>query len=78
MDTCLQLNPIPEEEAIKYAAIHLDGLAHEWWHHVMVTLGHNQITSYEELTEKLIERYAKDILERRLIVLFVDGLLDPL
>ena len=48
---------MPKEEAIKYAAIHLDGPAHEWWHHGMVTLGHNQITSYEEFNEMLIERF---------------------
>ena len=41
MDTYLQLNPMREEEAIKYVAIHLDGPAHEWWRHGMVTLGHN-------------------------------------
>ena len=46
-----------EEEATKYAIVHLDGLAHEWWHHGMVTLGHNQITSYEEFIERLIERF---------------------
>lgn len=57
VDTYLQLNPMPEDEAIKYAAMHLDGVAYEWWHHGMVTLGHNQITSYEEFTERLIERF---------------------
>ena len=57
VDTYLQLNPMPKEEAIKYVAIHLDGLAHEWWHQGMVTFGRNQITSYEEFTEKLIERF---------------------
>ena len=39
VDTYLQLNPMLEEEAIKYAAIHLDGPAHEWWHHGMGNLG---------------------------------------
>ena len=57
VDTYLQLNPMPKEEAIKYAAIHLDGPAHEWWHHVMVTLGHTQITSYEEFAKKLIKSF---------------------
>ena len=84
----------------------------EWWHHGMVTLGHNQITSYEDFIENLIERFdtrdpelqfkelaqlkqwgsvetfinelqrlvvlVTDILERRLVVLFMDALLDPL
>ncbi|XP_057840771.2 uncharacterized protein LOC131050589 [Cryptomeria japonica] len=46
-----------ENEAIKYAALHLDGVAHEWWHHGQVTLGHNQIVTYVEFTEKLIDRF---------------------
>ena len=54
-----QLNPMPEEEAIKFAALHLDGLVHEWWHHGMVTLGHDQITSYLDFTEMLIEAFDK-------------------
>ena len=62
VDTYLQLNRMPEEEAIMYVAIHLNELVHEWWHHGMVTLRHNQITSYEEFTEKLIERFdTKDL-----------------
>ena len=61
VDTYLQLNPMPEE-AIRYAATHLDGPAHEWWHHGMVTSRHNQIASYEEFTERLIERFdTKDL-----------------
>ena len=52
-----QLNPMPEEDAIKFAALHLEGLAHEWWNHGMITLGHNQITSYIDFTETLIERF---------------------
>ncbi|XP_059073754.1 uncharacterized protein LOC131874408 [Cryptomeria japonica] len=108
LDTYFQLNPMLEEDAIKYAALHLDGSAHEWWHHGMVTLAHNQIDTYAEFTERLIDRFdmkdpelhfmelaqlrqwgpinsyisdfqrlsvlVTDISERRLIVLFVDGL----
>ena len=57
LDTYFQLNPMPEEEAIKYAAIHLDGLAHKWWHHGMVTMGHAHITLYVEFKERLIEHF---------------------
>ena len=57
VDTYLQLNPTPEEEAIKYVTIHLDGLADEQQHYGMVTFRHNQITSCEEFTKKLIERF---------------------
>ena len=39
------------------AALHLDGEAHEWWYHGLVTLGHNTISSYSEFTHKLMERF---------------------
>ncbi len=56
-DSHFQLNPMPEEEAIKFAALHLEGVAHEWWHHGTITLGHDQIKTYEEFMERLIERF---------------------
>jgi hypothetical protein len=40
LDTYFQLNPMTKSEAIKYATLHLDGEAHEWWYHGLVTLGH--------------------------------------
>ena len=56
-DTYFQLNPMPEEEAIKFAALNLEGVAHEWWHHDTITFGHDQINTYVEFTERLIERF---------------------
>ena len=46
-----------ETDAIKLATLHLDGEAHEWWYHGLVTLGHNTIDSYSEFTLKLMERF---------------------
>ena len=46
-----------ETYAIKLATLHLDGEAHEWWYHGLVTLGHNTITSYPDFTQRLIERF---------------------
>ena len=57
LDTYFQLNPMTETDAIKLATLHLDGEAHEWWYHGLVTLGHNTIHSYGEFTQKLIERF---------------------
>ena len=51
-NTYFQLNPMPEEEAIKFAVLHLEGVAHEWWHHGTITLRHDQIKTYAELTER--------------------------
>lgn len=66
LDTYFQLNPMLEEEAIKYVALHLDGVAHEWWHHGQITLGHNLIGTYVEFTEKLIDRFDSKDLELHL------------
>jgi hypothetical protein len=49
-----------EAEAISFSTLHLEGEAHEWWYHGLVTLGHNHITSYREFTERLM-----DIFNRR-------------
>ena len=48
---------MPEEEAIKFAALHLEGIVHEWWQHTRTTLGHDQINTYAEFTERLLERF---------------------
>jgi hypothetical protein len=44
-------------EAINFATLHLEGEAHEWWYHGMVTLGHSRITSYREFTDRLMDRF---------------------
>jgi hypothetical protein len=59
LDTYFQVNPMTETKVIKFATLHLDGEAHEWWYHVLVTLGHADITFYLEFTQKLMERFNK-------------------
>ena len=48
-----------ETDAIKLATLHLDGEAHEWWYHGLVTLGHNTITSYNDFTQRIMECFVK-------------------
>jgi hypothetical protein len=101
-----------ESEAISFTTLHLEGEAHEWWYHGLVTLGHSRITSYREFTERLMDRFDRrdpeihfidlaqlrqtgtaetfisefqrvavamtDISEPRLIMLFIEGLTEPL
>jgi hypothetical protein len=57
LDTYFKLNPMTESEVISFATLHLEGEAHEWWYHGLVTLGHSRITSYLEFTERLMERF---------------------
>ena len=46
-----------EADAIKLATLHLDGEAHKWWYHGLVMLGHSNIISYLDFTQRLIERF---------------------
>ena len=52
-----------KSEAINFATLHLEGEAHEWWYHGLVTLGHCRITSYREFTERLMDRFDRRDLE---------------
>lgn len=52
-----------ESKVIKYATLHLDGEAHEWWYLGSFTLGHASITSYVDSTQRLIEKFEKRDLE---------------
>ena len=46
-----------EGDAIQFAILHLEGTTHDWWHHGLVTQGHQNITSYEEFSQKLVKRF---------------------
>jgi hypothetical protein len=46
-----------ESEDTNFTTFHLDGEAHEWWYHGLVTLGHSHITLYLEFTKRLMERF---------------------
>jgi hypothetical protein len=55
LNTYFHLHQMIETDAIKLATVHLDGEAHEWWYHGLVTLGHVGVTSYLNFTQRLIE-----------------------
>ena len=57
LDIYFQLNQMSETEAIKVATLHLDGEAQDRWFHGMVTLGHSTVTTYDEFTRRLMERF---------------------
>jgi hypothetical protein len=52
-----KINQMTETEAINFATLHLEGEAHEWWYHGLVTLGHSRITSYRDFTDRLMDRF---------------------
>jgi hypothetical protein len=44
-------------DAINFTTLHLEGEAHQWWYHGLVTLGHGRITFYREFTYRLMDRF---------------------
>jgi hypothetical protein len=48
-----------EIEAINFIALHLEGEAHKWWHHGLVTLGHSHISSYMKFTERIMDMFER-------------------
>jgi hypothetical protein len=60
LDAYLQLNPMVESDAIKFATLCLEGKSHEWWFHGMTTLGHEHIISYREFTQRLMDIFDQD------------------
>ena len=57
LNTYFTLCPMMDEDPLQFAILHLEGTAHDWWHHGLVTQGHQNITSYEEFSQKLIKRF---------------------
>jgi hypothetical protein len=52
-----------EAKEINFSTLHLDGEAHEWWYHGVLTLGHSNITSYEDFNQRLMNKFDKNELE---------------
>ena len=50
LDIYFQFNQVPEMEAIKIVALHLEGEVPNWWFHGLSTLGHANVTAYVEFT----------------------------
>lgn len=55
LDACFLLNPKFEEEAIKFANLHLEGMTHKWRYHGMMAQGKDSITTLEDFSETLIK-----------------------
>jgi hypothetical protein len=63
LDMYYKLNLMTETKAISFTTLHLEGEAHEWLYHGLVTLGHSHITSYREFTDRLMDRFDRKGLE---------------
>ena len=57
LDVYFQLNPMVEEDALKMAILHLEEDTNEWWLHGLKNLGHDQVNTYGEFIDKVLERF---------------------
>ena len=48
-----------EEEALQFSVILLGGAAHDWWTQGHISLGHKDVKSYEEFSQKLMNQFDK-------------------
>ena len=55
LNTYFTLSPMIEEDALQFSILHLEGTTHEWWYNGLLSLGHQNINSYQEFSQKLIK-----------------------
>lgn len=57
LNTFFTLSPMTEEDAIHFAILYLEEAVHEWWHHGLISLGHQAVNSYGEFCQRLVNRF---------------------
>lgn len=63
LQTYLNINPMDEEKGLQNMTMCLDGVAYEWWHHGLITLGHNEVTTFQEFIQKMLKRFEQKNME---------------
>ena len=46
-----------ESDAIQFASLHLEDAAYDWWYHRMTTQGHDQLTTFDYFSQRVIDRF---------------------
>lgn len=59
LDVYFQLNQMMKGEAIKLTLLHWEGEAHDWWFHGLTTMGHVEVTTYEDFTKRALELFER-------------------
>ena len=51
------LNPMKESDVVQIASLHLEDAAYDWWYHGMTTQGHDQVTTFDDFSQRVIDRF---------------------
>ena len=57
LDSYFQLHQVSEKEAIRVAALHLKGMAHDWWFYSSCSFRHENVNTYVWFNKKLVRRF---------------------
>eukprot|EP01018_Ginkgo_biloba_P002568 Gb_33720 [translate_table: standard] len=59
LQTYFTLIPMVEEDAIQFATLHFEGVAYDWWHHGLITQGHNRVQIFDDFNQRLFDRFER-------------------
>ena len=57
LQTFFTLNPMKESDVVQFASLHLEDAAYDWWYHGMTTQGHDQVTTFDDFSQRVIDRF---------------------
>ena len=46
-----------ESDAIKFASLQQEDATYDWWYHGMTTQGHDQVTTFDDFSQRVIDRF---------------------
>jgi len=59
LDAYFQLHQVAAKDAITIIALHLKGMAHDWWFKIPISCYHANIETYDEFTNTLVKIFDK-------------------
>lgn len=57
LETYFWLNPMYEEDIIKLAILHMEGVVWDWWQYEKRMQNHTPIQTFEKLCQRILERF---------------------
>ena len=57
LQTFFTLNPMKENDVVQFASLHREDAAYDWWYHGMTTQGHDQVTTFDDFSQRVMDRF---------------------
>ena len=46
-----------KSDAVQFKSLHLGDTTYNWWYHGMTTQGHEQVTIFDDFSQRVIDRF---------------------